>query len=432
LRSSFGPCRVACLYRSAACYSINQEQDEANSANGCFMGEPIKKLTIEGFKSIRKLEDFELRALNIMIGANGAGKSNFVGFFRLLREMIQQRLQVTIATEGGADSFLYLGPKVTKQIAARFSFGENGYEFSLVPTADNRLVFASEVTVFWRSPKQVHRRHFGSGHAEAKLKDLKDESSAMGHYPGVPSYVFNSVSNWVVYHFHDTSATAGVRRQGPINDNEALRPNAENLAAYLYRLRETHRQAYDRIRDVVRLAAPFFDDFNLRPVPTDENLIQLEWLQRGSDYPFRASQLSDGTLRFICLATALLQPSLPATVLFDEPELGLHPYALTLLAGLFQQAAKSSETRVCNQVIVSTQSAPLLSEFAPEDVIIVERADGQSTFRRLEQAQISEWLQDYTLGELWQKNVLGGRPQNEEAPEPSNAGSGQNGEHENS
>jgi predicted ATPase len=168
----------------------------------------------------------------------------------------------------------------------------------------------------------------------------------------------------------------------------------------------------------VRLAAPFFDDFKLRPVPTNPELIQLEWSQTDSDYPFRASQLSDGTLRFICLATALLQPSPPPTMLFDEPELGLHPYALTLLATLFQQPSKGVGG---GQIIVSTQSASLLNEFAPEDVIVVERVEGQSTFRRLDPADLSEWLQEYALGELWQKNVLGGRPRSEETPQFSNA-----------
>jgi len=381
------------------------------------MADTIKKLTIQGFKSIRNLEDFELRHLNVLIGANGAGKSNFVGFFRLLRELIEQRLQLALATEGGADACLYMGPKFTRQLSAKLYFGNNGYEFTLLPTADNRLVFAEEATVYRGGPG-TSRKALGSGHAEARLKDRKDDPGYRGPH-GVPHYVFASVSSWVVYHFHDTSASAGVRRQGPINDNEALRPNAENLAAFLFRIQQTHRPTYDKIREVVRLAAPFFDDFKLRPVPTNPELIQLEWLQRESDYPFRANQLSDGTLRFICLATALLQPSLPPTVLFDEPELGLHPYALTLLANLFQQSAKSYGTHVSKQVIVSTQSAPLLNEFAPEDVIVVERTQGQSTFRRLESAHLSGWLQEYTLGELWQKNVLGGRPQQEEGREPS-------------
>lgn len=253
------------------------------------------------------------------------------------------------------------------------------------------------------------------------MKDEKDQPGRSSPV-GVPYYVYRALSRWVVYHFHDTSATAGVRRQGPLNDNEVLRPNAENLAAFLYRLRETHPGHYQKARDVIRLAAPFFDDFKLRPVPVNPDLIQLEWLQKDSEYPFRANQLSDGTLRFICLAAALLQPDVPATVLFDEPELGLHPYALTLLASLFRQAAPGA--RPTRQVIVSTQSAQLLNEFAPEEVVVVERSHGQSVFRRLDSAKLSEWLQDYTLGELWQKNILGGRPGREDAPELADVGKG--------
>ena len=383
------------------------------------MRDTIKRLTIEGFKSIRKLEDFELRSLNVLIGANGAGKSNFVEFFRMLRELIDQRLQTFVNTTGGADAYLYLGPKITSQIAAKLRFGDNGYEFTLVPTSDNRVIFAEEKVGFYGA-RYVPQSSvsLGSGHAEAKLKDRKDDPGKSGTAHGVPFYVYNAVSSWVVYHFHDTSATAGVRRQSPINDNEFLRPSAENLAAFLFRISQTNPTNYAKIRDVVRLAAPFFDDFKLRPVPTNPELIQLEWLQRDSDYPFRASQLSDGTIRFICMATALLQPSPPPTMLFDEPELGLHPYALTLLGNLFQQAGGDYGPIRSRQVIVSTQSAQLLNEFQPEDVIVVERTQGESVFRRLDAAQLSGWLEDYMLGELWQKNVLGGRPRNESMPLP--------------
>jgi predicted ATPase len=379
------------------------------------MSKPIKRLTIEGFKSIRKLEDFELRSLNVLIGANGAGKSNFIEFFRFLREIVEQRLQLSVGTAGGADAYLYLGPKITRQIAAKLYFGSNAYEFVLVPTADGRLIFADEAAVYyWDS--ETSRRRLGSGHAEARLREHKDDQSGWGKYKGIEHYVYQAVSSWIVYHFHDTSATAAVRRPGAINDNEFLRPNAENLAAFLFRVSQTHQAHYVRIRDAVRLAAPFFDDFKLRPAALNQDMIQLEWVQRDSDYPFRASQLSDGTLRFICLATALLQPALPPTMLFDEPELGLHPYALTLLANLFQQAARQYGSVVSRQVIVSTQSAPLLNEFSPEDVVIVERSGGQSFFQRLDSAHLSEWLQEYTLGELWQKNVLGGRPKSEGSP----------------
>jgi predicted ATPase len=381
------------------------------------MADTIKKLTIEGFKSIRKLEDFQLRALNVLIGPNGAGKSNFVGFFRLLREMIDQRLQVALqTTEGGADSCLYLGPKITGEFRAELYFGDHIYEFGLVPTPDNRLIFSEETAVDDGTPVGM-TYSFGSGHSEAKLKEKKDDRFTVKNVLDFPGAVYDSVSRWVVYHFHDTGLNAAVRRSRALNDNETLRQNAENLAPFLYRIQQTDPASYTRIRDVVRLAAPFFDDFKLRPMPRSPEMIQLEWQQRDSDYPFRANQLSDGTLRFICMATALLQPSRPPTVLFDEPELGLHPYALTLLGNLFKQAAESYGNHVSKQVIISTQSAPLLNEFAPEDIIVVERTNGESTFRRLDSTHLSEWREEYTLGELWQKNVLGGRPREDRHPE---------------
>jgi predicted ATPase len=208
-----------------------------------------------------------------------------------------------------------------------------------------------------------------------------------------------------VYHFHDTSMLAPMRRTGSVRDNEYLRPDAGNLGAFMLLLRDQHPRTYERIRDIVRLAAPFFDDFKFRPRPSNgDTTLHLEWTQRGSDYPFLVTQLSDGTLRFIALTTALLQPNPPTTILLDEPELGLHPYALNLLAALLKEVT----TRT--QVIVSTQSAPLLDNFEAEDVIVVEREDGGSTFKRQSSGELEEWLKNYSLGELWQKNVLGGRP----------------------
>ena len=368
----------------------------------------IDKISIEWFKSIRRLDDFELRDINVLIGPNGSGKSNFVSFFKFLRDLIEQQLQIHIGREGGADAALFLGRRETKEVLAKLYFGKSGFEFSLIPTVDNQLVFQKEMTFYLGPYKQQFRQLLGSGHLEAKLKDHKDDPGKSGGLAPA-HYIYRSISNWVVYHFHDTGATSGVRGHRPINDNAFLRPDGENLAAFLFRIRKTAPVSYGRIRDVIRLAAPFFDDFKLRPVPTNEEYIALEWTQNGSDYPFRASQLSDGTLRFMCLATTLLQPLRPATVLFDEPELGLHPYALTLLGNLFQHQEAGK------QIIVSTQSALLLNEFAPEDIIVVDRQNGESTFNRLNAEALSEWLSEYSLGELWLKNVLGGRPHQEAA-----------------
>ncbi len=368
------------------------------------MGDPIKTLTIKGFKSIRSLEGFALEKLNILIGANGSGKSNFVSFFSLLRAIVRQEMQLVVTKRGGADAHLYLGPKVTKEIVGKIYFGENGYEFTLEPTSDNRLIFGEE-TAYYNGRYGEKREPFGKGHAEAKLRERKDDSG-MVHDRGIPSYVYDAVSSWMVYHFHDTSETATMRRKRTTRHFEELQADAGNLAAFLLRLREHEEATYTLIRDTIRLVAPFFDDFKLRPEPngSGDTEVLLEWTQKGSSYPFHPSQLSDGTLRFICLATALLQPSPPATILLDEPELGMHPYALSVLAGLLKQASGRT------QVIVSTQSAPLLDNFAPEEVVVVRRDKGESKFERLDAENLTEWLDEYSMGELWEKNIFGGRP----------------------
>ena len=367
------------------------------------MGRQIDKITLKGFRSIKDLRAFSLRSLNILVGTNGAGKSNFVSFFTFLREAVEGRLGVFVGTKGGADNHLFMGPQVTEQIHAHLHFDENAYAFSLQPAADNSFVYADERILYDGDPPRTFPvdRSIGRGHKESVLKGQRGDKKN----GTISGFIYRSISRWVVYHFHDTSDTAPMRRFCSVRDNEYLRPDAGNLAAFLLMLRDEHGSVYEKLRDTIRLAAPFFDDFKLRPKASNgDMMLQLEWTQKGSDYPFHVNQLSDGTLRFIALTTALLQPDPPATILFDEPELGLHPYALNLFAGLVKKAA----TRT--QVIVSTQSAPLLDNFEAEDIIVVEREEGASTFKRLSSADLKEWLKDYSLGELWQKNVIGGRP----------------------
>jgi predicted ATPase len=215
----------------------------------------------------------------------------------------------------------------------------------------------------------------------------------------------NAIDDWSVFHFLDTSPLSPMRRDQELRDDERFREDASNIAAFLHRLGETAPASPTLIRETVRLVAPFFDDFLLRPRqvgPAEK--IRLEWRQKGSDFPFQPYQLSDGTLRFICLATALLQPNPPSTIVIDEPELGLHPYALAVFADLVKSAAERT------QVILSTQSPALVDFFQPEQVIVVNRREGRSEFERLDSTALAEWLEDYTLGELWRKNVVGGGP----------------------
>jgi predicted ATPase len=364
----------------------------------------ISKLTIAGYKSIRELREFELRDLNVLIGANGSGKSNFIGFFRMLAEMYGQRFQRYVEKQGGADAVLHYGRKTTAHVVGELGFSNDigQYFFLLDHTADNRLIFANEgVNFIDLRPIPL----LDAGIRESALPALQSLVRENGPEFEDLAKKLPPIDRIRVYHFHDTGETAKVKQVHPTNDNLRLKSDASNLAPFLRMLREQHESYYRSIVESVRLVAPFFDDFVYRK--GNPATVDLEWMEKGDpDTPFKAHVLSDGTLRFICLATLLQQPVelMPPVILLDEPELGLHPFAVNILADLLKLAAEQT------QLIVATQSVPLLSCLEPEDVIVVDRNDNASTFRRLNEEELGKWLGDYSLGELWEMNVLGGRP----------------------
>lgn len=358
---------------------------------------PLDQITLSGYKSIRSLNQLRLlHGLNVLIGANGSGKSNFIQFFEMLGHMMDANkgLQNYVSQRGRADAFLFQGVKVTQQMEAVLEFGENNYTFALRAADDRSLFFADEITRFnsWYGPF-THEQ--GSGHRESKL------TTKQSHAPD-EEWVLETIADWRVYHFHDTSPSAPV--MGPINavDNIDLHSNAANLAAFLLRIEKEHPETYGQIIEVVRQVAPFFGSFVLR----EDSLMQTQllWKDRYSDLLYYPYQLSDGTLRFICLAALLLQPNPPSTIIIDEPELGLHPFAIQLLASMLHEAASKV------QLIVSTQSSLLVDEVEPENVIVVNQKEGESILQRLDSEQLDEWLAEYTLGQLWEKNVIGGLP----------------------
>ncbi|MBU2569998.1 MAG: AAA family ATPase [Gammaproteobacteria bacterium] len=361
----------------------------------------LDSISINGYKSIKNLDNFKLTNLNILLGANGAGKSNFISVFKFLANMYDRNLQDYVQTNGGPDSLLHYGRKKTKSIHMEFYFAHNGYEFSLKPTLDNRLIFAFEKLWFTGyiaydgSPRFPSDSIIQFGESEAALKNSSDKYA---------QYIKPAIASWRVYHFHDTSDTATVKQIHSATDNLKLKTDAANLAAFLMRLKRVYPENYQQIVSTIRLVAPFFADFLHRE---DTDHVQLEWFEQGNpDTPFKAHVLSDGTLRFICLATLLLQPFrlMSDTLLIDEPELGLHPYALAILADLIKRASEQK------QLIISTQSVELIEHFSANDIIVVDRVNNASTFKRLNEENLKDWLEDYSLGELWKQNIIGGRP----------------------
>ena len=365
----------------------------------------LDSITVVGFKSIAFVKDLKLGPINVLIGPNGSGKSNFFGVFSFLHAIRTGRLREYVIRVGGADRLLHFGSRTTEEIFAKVSFDDeiNQYEIMLSATETDSLSPLHEKVHFWDKSKCDRPNEtplFGRG-GEAGISEPIAQRSLR--------FVQEFLDSWRLYHFHDTSSASPMRKNCPVNDNQFLRTDGSNLAAFLHLLRMKHETEYNLIRRTLQLVAPFFDDFVLQPMAQNEEFIRLEWRHSGTDAYFDVASFSDGTLRFAALATLLLQPASlrPSVILMDEPELGLHPYAITLLAALVKGVS------VNTQVILATQSPALLDHFDPGEVLVADRISGQTMLSRLDSGHLKDWLEDYTLGRLWEKNEFGGRPAGE-------------------
>ncbi len=365
----------------------------------------LSRLTVRGFKTIRELDDFEPGSLAVLIGPNGAGKSNFISFFRMLSRSLDPpgHLQIHVGEAGGAGTILHDGPEKTSEVEAQLHFEseQEGYDYDLrlAHAAGDALIYAEERYRISRTdvPAIAHWSDLGAGHREARLIERAEAGETTART------ILDLLRKLVVYQFHNTSATARIRNKWHEDDGRRLKEDGANLAPFLHRLRHEEPRYYQRIVETLRLILPFFADFELEP---EHGRLLLRWRERHSDVVFSAAQAADGMLRTMALVTLLLQPEreLPRMLILDEPELGLHPYAVNVVAGLIRSVALRT------QVVLATQSIALLDYFEPQDVVVVNRSGRESSFERLDATTLSDWLAEYSLAELWQKNVLGGRP----------------------
>lgn len=374
------------------------------------MSTALRRVTAEGFRSLRHVE-IELGSLTALIGPNGAGKSNFLSLLKLIPLLRTQSLRRFVAAAGGASNLLYYGPQQTQEISIKLDFDTSDaqltYAARLGHAHGDRLVFLDEL---------VGRRAAGAtadevislgvGHAESHL----EEAAAAG--PSFIGDIRTAVSRMNFFHFHDTSPTAPLRQSSRSAEASYLRSDGVNLAAVLRRLasgeHDEDRAAWRRITHALQMIAPYIkrlDPAFIDDVSSGSGLVRLYWWDQ-RDHRFDVDDLSDGTLRALAIITSLCQPisRLPSFICIDEPELGLHPAALGLVVGLARSVAP-----YC-QVVLATQSARLLDEFEPEEVVVVERDAHATRLRRLDVQSLEEWLDEYRLSDLYDKNVLGGRP----------------------
>ncbi len=361
----------------------------------------LTKIEMSNFRSFRSAA-IDVGDLSVLVGPNGAGKSNFLELFDMIGAILESQLGRWVGQRGGADRVLHNGVKRSSSMTVRLEYGQDkqGYSATLESAAGGGLFFAHEAAwgtgTLHSTPYTVQ---LGSGHAETMIH------SEVKEYPsGVCSWTLECLSGWQRYHFHDTSDSAGVKQPVSVDDNRTLRRDGSNLAAFLYRLQQQGDPSITRIRDALRLVAPFFDDFVLKPLETNSDTIKLEWRHRDSDMYADASTLSDGSLRFLCIATVLLQPNPPSVILIDEPELGLHPFAIHQIAEMLRVGAMRT------QILVSTQSVTLLDQVGLESIITADRVDGATELKRVDPESIKGWVDEFSVGDLWLKNVIGARP----------------------
>ncbi len=370
----------------------------------------LNRIRVAGFRSLRKVE-LDLAPVTVLIGPNGSGKSNLLSVLRMIPLMRTQSLRRFVGEQGGASSLLHYGAGTTRELTVSLEFlnGDktNAYSARLGYAAGDSFVFLDEEASYSAPPKPFAAVSLGAGHAESRLSEGAKEPNAT-----TVKAVDSLVSRLGFFHFHDTSPTSPLRQNSRQADDRYLRSDGSNLASFLYRLRWSEadgtRQAWNLISGLVQRVAPYIKEIVpdlVNAQKGEASAVRLYWLDE-RDHRFDAHDLSDGTLRAIALITALCQPSAnrPSFVTIDEPELGLHPAAVSLFVSMVRSISPQC------QVLIATQSPALLDEFEPEEIVVVERAGGETQFKRLVPNELSAWLEDYSLSELYDKNILGGRP----------------------
>jgi len=403
----------------------------------------IKNIRLKNYRSLIEL-DLSLSPLNVLIGSNGSGKSNFLSLFNLLKHAADGKFQDYIDDEIGGFNHLqhfnaprteigqrvFIGLTIERlqtlnniRVAEGFRTGMGEFTIEIGGRIGQGYIIKSEEITRPPYPNQTNsfrllRAESGRVRNLSALPSLTSEPEtepfqldsetelalSVLRDPRYPTLneIRREIVDWQMLRGFGSDALANMRRPQELRVPRMMRldDKASNLVSILYQL--GNRQEYsNHNRQLNEALKAAFDDFDRLDIPmTEGNSAMLHYRSNELDQPVPAHLMSDGQLRFIGLATTLLQPEPPSLLAIDEPEVGLHPKLLHILAELIQYAAQRT------QLVISTHSTVLLSKLAPENILVTTRDGGQTFIRRLDSERLKKWLNRYTLGELWEVGRL--------------------------
>lgn len=376
-----------------------------------------------------EMETFELSSLNVLIGPNASGKSNFIEMLELLRATATD-FAAAIRDGGGAGEWLWKGSNLIRaaEIAVvleegtptgrpltyRLKFTDVKSRVEVIDEAIEELapqVGESDVFFYYRFQEghpAINIRNRRGARTERRLQreSLYPDQSVLAQrkdpdlYPEVTwlGRSFGAIQTFREWTF---GRYVPLRQPQPADlPEDRLLPDSRNLALVLNQIEYTGET---RFNDLLRKFSPRFQRMSTR---VSGGTVQFYLHETGFTAPIPATRLSDGTIRFVALLATLLAPSPPPLVCIEEPELGLHPDAVALLADLLVEAS------VRMQLVVTTHSDALVSALTnqPDAIVACERPGAGTVLRRLDPKRLASWLEDYRLGDLWRMGELGANP----------------------
>jgi predicted ATPase len=381
----------------------------------------FSQLEVGGYRRLRQVE-MQLAPLNVLIGANGVGKSSILEVVDLLAASADGSLENSISEAGGISSLLTLDDRTD---ALRFSLEMPSadpapikYEVRISREGVGYAIRREALTQQQQPDQPIPFKFIDATGAQVHYHDpaqrrlvrpnweYKATETALSQVPKMyqtpEKFRQLLASSSALYHTLDVSFRAPVRLPQPLQPANTPGSDGADLLPCLYTMRETDRDRYEAVEDALRAAFPTFERLDLPPAAAGR--LTLAWRDKNFTQPIYPHQLSEGTLRFLWLATLLQSPGLPVVTLIDEPEVSLHPEMLRLLADLMREASSRS------QLIVATHSDRFVRFLQPEELVVCNLAeDGGMFVRRASDLDLDGWLADYALDELWSIGRLGGR-----------------------